>query len=79
MIIILKEPELPLEVNKVDIPTGQGWSVTLPEERKVLIRRYHDEWMSDDPISPDFARAIGREIDGQTGVGVKGNSYVNTY
>lgn len=62
MKITLKEPELELEVIKVDTPTGVGWCVLLPEERKILIKFNHDKWETGDDVSDEFVKAIGDEI-----------------
>ena len=51
MRITLKEPELELEVFKVDTPTGVGWCVILPDERKVLLKFHQGKWQTADNIS----------------------------
>jgi len=63
MRITLKEPELELEVFKVDTPTGVGWCVILPDERKVLLKFHQGKWQTADNISNQFLQAIGYEID----------------
>ena len=62
MKITLKDPELELEVIKVDTPTGVGWCVLLPGERKILIKFNHGKWETDDNVSDQFVQAIGDEI-----------------
>jgi translation initiation factor IF-3 len=62
MRITLKEPELELEVNKVDTPTGAGWCVILTEDRKILIKFHHGKWETTDNISNEFLQEIGYEI-----------------
>lgn len=63
MRITLKEPELDLEVNKVDTPTGTGWCVIMPDERKILVKHRHGKWEADDLICDQFVQAVGDEID----------------
>jgi hypothetical protein len=63
MKITLKNPELTLEVVKVDTPTGVGWCVMLPEERKVLVKYHQGKWQTTENISEQFLQAIGAEID----------------
>jgi len=68
MKIELNEPEsgtlLELEVNKVDIPSGTGWSVSTPKGRKVVIKLCDGEWKTDGEsnISHEFWQTIGQEI-----------------
>ena len=62
MRIILKEPELDLEVNKVDTPTGAAWCVKMPDERKVLITFHHGKWDTAGDFSNQLVQAIGNQI-----------------
>lgn len=62
MRITLKVPELELEANKVDTPTGAAWSVKMPGERKVLINFFHGKWDTTDDISDPLVQAIGNKI-----------------
>jgi hypothetical protein len=62
MRITLKEPDLELEVYKVDTPTGAGWCVIMPDDRKILIKRQQDKWDTADNISNQFVQAVGAEI-----------------
>ena len=62
MKITLKEPDLALEVYKVDTPTGTGWCVIMPDNRKILVKLNHGQWTTDDVICDQFVQAIGEEI-----------------
>jgi hypothetical protein len=62
MRITLKGPELQLEVNKVDTPTGAGWCVIMPDERKILIKRHQGKWGTADNVNNQFVQAVGDEI-----------------
>lgn len=62
MKITLKDPELDLEVNKVDTPTGAGWCVIMPDERKILVKLQHGRWETNDLVCDPFVQAIGDEI-----------------
>jgi hypothetical protein len=68
MRIILNEPEsgteLHLEVNKVDTPTGVGWSVLTPQGRTVIIKLIDGNWQAEDDqsISQEFWQMVGEEI-----------------
>jgi hypothetical protein len=62
MRITLKEPELEPEVNKVDILTGAGWRVIMPDDRKILIKLNQGKWDTADNVSDQFVQAIGDEI-----------------
>jgi len=62
MRITIKEPELALEVNKVDTPTGAGWCVIMPDDKKVLVKFHHDKCETTDLISEQLLQAIGNEI-----------------
>jgi hypothetical protein len=66
--INIKDPEsgksVILEINKVDIPTGAGWSVMLPDGKKFLMKKCNSKWeaTADDNIISGFVFAIGNEI-----------------
>jgi hypothetical protein len=68
MKITLNETEtgttLPLEVYKVDTPTGEGWSVLTPQGRKVLIKLRDGNWHAEDDhsITREFWQMVGEEI-----------------
>jgi hypothetical protein len=62
MRITIKEPELELEVNKVDTPTGAGWCVIMPGDRKILIKRHQGKWDTADNVSNQLVQAVGGEI-----------------
>ena len=62
MRITLEEPELELVVNKVDTPTGTGWCVIMPDDRKILIKFMHGKWQTTDAISNHFVQSVGNEI-----------------
>ena len=68
MKITLNETEtgttLPLEVYKVDTPTGEGWSVLTPQGRKVLIKLRDGNWYAEDDhsITQEFWQMVGEEI-----------------
>jgi hypothetical protein len=62
MRITLKEPGLTLEVNKVDTPTGTGWCIIMPNDRKVLVKFYQGKWETAEHISMQFLQSIGNEI-----------------
>jgi len=62
MRITLKEPDLDLEVNKVDTPTGTGWCVIMPDDRKILVKVQHGRWETNDCISDQFVQDVGNEI-----------------
>ena len=83
MKITVKEPGsgtmLTLEGYKVDTPTGPGWYITLPDERKVLIKFLNLEWGAGNNLNNEFAQAIGTEInqflEAERPVSNSGNSY----
>jgi hypothetical protein len=77
MRITLKEPELELEVHKVDTPTGVGWCVILPEERKMLIKFHNGKWETMDNASDQFVQAIGYEINQFLESDQSGRNYIN--
>jgi len=66
--ISVKDPEsgkiVILEINKVDIPTGAGWSVMLPDGKKFLMKKCNSEWetTADENIISEFVFAVGNEI-----------------
>lgn len=68
MKMTLEEPGLAsfleLEVFKMDIPTGVGWSVMLPKGEIVLIKFNNGEWKTDEEnnISHEFWQTVGNEI-----------------
>lgn len=62
MIITLKEPELKLEINKLDMLSETGWSVVMPDKRKILIRLEQGKWHTADNVSNQFVQALGEEI-----------------
>jgi hypothetical protein len=62
MRITLKEPDLELEVYKVDTPTGAGWCVIMPDDRKILIKCHQGKWDTADIVSNQFVQAVGDEI-----------------
>lgn len=53
-----------LEINKVDIPTGAGWSVMLPNGKKFLMKKRNGEWETDPDENriSEFVFAVGNEI-----------------
>lgn len=69
MRIVLNETEtdieLQLEVNKVDTPTGVGWSVLTSQGRTVLIKFRDGAWHAENEnsISPEFWQMVGDEIE----------------
>jgi hypothetical protein len=62
MRITLNEPELELEVNRVDTPTGTGWCVIMPDDRKILVKLRYGKWETEDMISEQFVQDVGSEI-----------------
>jgi len=62
MKITLKGHGLVLEANKVDTPTGAGWSIIIPDGRKVLIKFHHGKWETAEDVSNGFVQATGNEI-----------------
>jgi hypothetical protein len=62
MRITLKDPELELDVYKVDTPTGTGWSIIMPDDRKILAKYHNGKWEANDVISEQFVQEIGYEI-----------------
>lgn len=62
MKITLEDPELELEVNKVDTPTGIAWCVIMPNERKIIIKDHQGQWKTNEVLSDQFVQLIGDEI-----------------
>jgi hypothetical protein len=62
MKITLQEPELELIVNKVDTPTGTGWCVIMPDERKIVIKDHNGQWETNEVLNDQFVQVIGNEI-----------------
>jgi hypothetical protein len=63
MKITLNDQELELQVNKVDTPTGTGWSICMRDERKLVIKFRQGKWETADNVDDTFVQVIGREID----------------
>ena len=68
MKIKLNEPVsgtlLELEVVRVDLPSGTGWSVHMADGKKVVITNYKGLWKTEEAgnISQEFWQVVGNEI-----------------